>query len=119
MNRSLTDSEMQLVRWMLKHGTPEARDYLAQVADARVTPWRCDCGCASFKLAIGDRAEPRGGLKVLADFLCGSHDVPDGIFVYEQEGVLSGVEVYGRGGEAPRVVPSIETVRRWEKGMSP
>ena len=114
MNRSLTEPELQLVRWMLERGKPDAADYLAQLAEASVTPWRCPCGCASLNFAIHGRSTPKGCLRVLADFVFGSTLDQSGIFVYEQEGLLSGLEVYGLSGEAPKSLPTIESLRCWE-----
>ena len=114
MNRALTESELHLVRWMLERGKPDAAAYLAQLAQASVTPWRCPCGCASLNFAIHGRPTPKGGLGVLADFVFGSASDLSGIFVYEQEGLLSGLEVYGLSGEAPKSLPTIESLRSYE-----
>ena len=51
-SRGLTAAERQLVQRMLEHGSPDARQFLPQLAVARVTPWRCQCGCASFQFYI-------------------------------------------------------------------
>jgi hypothetical protein len=102
---------MQLMRWMLEHGNPGATAFLSQLADATVTPWRCACGCASIHFSIRGRAEPHGGLKPLADFIFGSESDLSGIFVYEQQGVLSGLEVYGLAGEAPKSLPAMELLK--------
>ena len=37
-NRPLTDAERDLARWMLEHGTEEAKQYLDQLELAEVTP---------------------------------------------------------------------------------
>jgi hypothetical protein len=52
MNRPLTTAEEHLIRWMLEHGTPEAKAFLLQVEKAEVTPERCPCGCASINLSV-------------------------------------------------------------------
>ena len=114
MNRSLSETEEQLVRWLLQHGKPEATSFLPQLAHASVTPWHCPCGCASINFAVQGRSVPQGGLNVLADFVFGSSADLSGIFVYEQSGILSGLEVYGLAGEAPKALPSIEALRPWQ-----
>ena len=114
MKRPLTNSEAQLVRWMLEHGEPEAAAFLPQLAEASVTPWHCPCGCASIKFAIQGHPEPKGGMHPLAEFVFGSEQDLSGIFVYEQSGLLSGVEVYGLAGEAPKSLPAIESLRPWQ-----
>ncbi len=57
-------------------------------------------------------------MHVLADFTFGSHDDLNGAFVFEQGGTLSGVEVYGLTGDAPKNLPAIEELRPIEKGSS-
>ena len=96
---------------MLEHGRPGAAAFLSQLANATVTPWRCACGCASINFAIRGCSEPHGGLNLLSDFLFGAEVELSGIFVYEQGGVLSGAEVYGLAGEAPRSLPSVESLK--------
>lgn len=111
MNRQLTTPEEHLIRWMLEHGTPEARAFLDQLEKAEVTPWRCLCGCASINLSIRDHPEPFGGMKTLADFIFGGDDDLSGIFLYAQNGVLAGLEVYGLAGDAPKSLPLPESLR--------
>jgi hypothetical protein len=81
-NRPLSDEGRQLVRWMLEHGSPEARDFPPQLDLAEATPWRCPCGCASFKFAIDGREAPPG-VHVIADFVFGGEDELCGIFAPE------------------------------------
>jgi hypothetical protein len=106
MNRQLTSAEEQLVLWMLQHGKPEALAFLPQLERARVTPNGCPCGCASIDLSIDGLPDPSGGLRVLADFVFGSDSDLSGIFVFEKNGVLAGLEVYGLAGDAPKTLPS-------------
>jgi len=110
-NRPLSDEERHLIRWMLEHGEPDARDYLAQLERAEVEPWRCACGCASLSLSIPGLPEPTGGLRPLGQFVFGSEADLSGIFVYEQSNILSGVEVYGLASDAPSWLPSPESLR--------
>ena len=111
MDRPLALAEEQLIRWMLENGSPEARGFLSQLEKAKATPYRCPCGCASINFSIDGLPEPSGGLHILADFIFGTDDDLSGIFVFEQDGVLAGLEVYGLTGEAPKVLPSIESLR--------
>ncbi len=106
MLRELTSVEEQLIRWMLHHGQAEARVFLPQLESARATPFRCPCGCPSINLSIDGAPEPSGGMRVLADFIFGTHEELSGIFVCEQGGVLAGLEVYGLSGDASRSLPS-------------
>ncbi len=113
-NRPLTDAERNLARWMLEHGSAEAEQYLAQLERAEVTPWRCPCGCASINFQILGHAEAPPGVHILGDFVMGEDDHPSGVFIYSSGGLLSGIEVYGLGDDAPRVLPYPENLRALE-----
>jgi hypothetical protein len=102
-NRPLSESELALARWMLEHGSPEAVGFLTQLEQAEVTPWRCQCGCASINFQIKGYPEPPPGVHVLADFVMS--DDSAGVFIYSSAGLLSGIEVYGLAGDAPTVLP--------------
>ena len=91
---------------MLEHGSSEARHFLPQFERARVTPWRCPCGCASFNFSVEGQPTPAGDMHLLADFLFGGETDLSCISVYEQGGVLSGLEVYGLAGDEAEFSPS-------------
>lgn len=110
-NRQLTDHERRLVRWMLEHANPAAATFLPQLELAEVTPWRCPCGCASINSGIRGKPEAPPGAHPIADFVFGEKDTLSGIFVYEKDGILSGLEVYGLAGEAPKALPEPEALR--------
>ena len=110
-NRDLTDHERRLVRWMLEHGSPEASGFLPQLEIAEVTPWRCPCGCASISFHIRGKPAAPPGVHPIADFVFGEGDTLSGIFVYEKDGILSGLEVYGLPGDAPKSLPEPEALR--------
>jgi hypothetical protein len=103
--RPLSEKERALTRWMLEQGGAAALPFLAQLESAHVVS-RCDCGCASINFTVAGLPLPTGGLRILADFV---YDGPDGVtgaFVFEQNGVLGGVEVYGLEGGAPSERPA-------------
>ena len=110
-NRDLTSEERHLVRWMLEHGEPDAPKFLSQLERAQVLPTRCPCGCASIAFSIGGQPKPSGGLRSIADFVFGNGHELSGIFVFEQAGVLAGLEVYGLAGDAPKMLPSPDSLR--------
>jgi hypothetical protein len=110
-NRDLTSEERILVRWMLEHGEPDAREFLPQLERARVLPTRCPCCCASIDFSIDGQPKPAGGLRPIADFVFGRSDEMCGIFVFAQSGVLAGLEVYGLTGDAPKTLPSPDSLR--------
>jgi hypothetical protein len=110
-NRELTDHEKRLVRWMLQHGGPEVAAFLPQLEHAEVTPWHCPCGCASINFRIRGKPAPPPGVHPIAEFVFGEENRLYGIFVFENDGILSGLEVYGLAGEAPRFLPEPEVLR--------
>jgi hypothetical protein len=110
-NRELTDHERRLVRWMLEHGSPEATAFLPQLELAEVTPWRCPCGCTSINFQIPGKPVPPPGVHPIADFVFGEEDKLSGIFLFEKDGILSGLEVYGLAGNAPKALPEPELLR--------
>lgn len=113
-NRDLTTEEQNLVRWMLERGGPDASQFLPQLEQAQVLPTRCPCGCASIDFSIDGRPKPTGGLRPIADFIFGSGSELSGIFVFEQSGVLAGLEVYGLAGDAPKTLPGPDSLRAFE-----
>jgi hypothetical protein len=50
-------------------------------------------------------------MHLIADFMFGSDEDLSGIFVFERNGILAGVEVYGLAGDAPKSLPSPESLR--------
>jgi hypothetical protein len=109
-DRPLTDRKRDLVRWMLQHGDPEAAAYLEQLDRARVIS-RCPCGCASIDFAIEGIPRREGGMRILADFEFGDEKHPCGIFVFENNGTLAGLEVYGGTVAALAVLPDVTEIR--------
>lgn len=104
--RPLTDEERSLAEWMLRNGSPEATDFLEQLNAASATAWKCPCGCASFNFKIAGRPEAPPGVHILGDFLFGADENLAGIFIFESGGILSGVEVYWMGADAPAALPA-------------
>lgn len=108
--RPLTDEEYQLASWMLEHGEPEAKKFLSQLAFARVVA-RCPCGCASIDFEIAGHPNHAGGLHILGDFLYGGETDLSGVFIFERNGVLAGIEVYGLACDAPKTLPKPRSLR--------
>ncbi|MCC6683171.1 MAG: hypothetical protein IT445_19930 [Phycisphaeraceae bacterium] len=118
VDRPLTTDERQLVQWMLKHGKPEASSFLIQLDRARVVAL-CPCGCASINFAVSGMPAPEGGMNVLADFLFGDVATLCGAFIFEKNGVLAGLEVYGFAVDAPGTLPKPSDLRRFEAAALP
>jgi hypothetical protein len=99
---------------MLEHGTPAAADFLPQLERAEVVS-RCPCGCASVDSEVAGLPKPSGGLRILGDYVFGAEAEVAGAFIFERAGVLAGLEVYGMAGDAPRTLPSPESLRAFDK----
>ena len=112
--RPLTENEMLLARWMLENGTSEASRYVEQLAVAEAIDWRCPCGCASFNFKIGGLPVAPPGVHILGDYLFGDETTLAGAFIFESSGILSGVELYGLAGDAPKSIPSPQDLRRFD-----
>jgi hypothetical protein len=93
---------------MLENGTTEAKLFSDQLDKSRVTSWKCPCGCASINFAIDGRQPASGAMQILADFLVGDDY---GIFLFAQNGTLSGLEVYACAKDAPKALPEPEDLR--------
>jgi len=113
--RSLSAQERSLIEWMLRTGSNDPGRFLEHLVAARVVD-RCSCGCASIDLALPGQPTPKGGLRVIADFLYGEGASLCGAFVFEQDGVLAGLEIYGLGELAPQGLPAVTDLRPWEEG---
>ena len=109
--RPLSEKERRLALWMLEHGTPEAIRFIAQLERADATQWQCVCGCASFNFKINGVPEAPPGVNILGDYIVGNADDAFGIFIFQSEGTLSGVEVYSLAVDAPNVLPEPEELR--------
>jgi len=110
-NRELTEQERRLARWMLEQGGADAAAFLLQLDHAEVTSWRCPCGCASINFEIRGKPIPRPGCHPIVEFVFGDEDTLSGIFLFEADGTLRGLEVYGLAGDAPNSLPEPEALR--------
>lgn len=117
--RPLTVQERALLRWMLEHSGPEAAAFMPQVELAEATLWKCECGCASFNLRIRGHPEAPPGCHPVADFVFGDRETLSGVFVFEKGGILSGLEVYGLAGDAPKSLPSPAELRPFVDESTP
>src|SRR3954465_12524964 len=105
VDRPLTEDEYELPRWILEHGTPEASQFLEQLDRDRVVAL-CPCGCASINFEIEGLGKAPPDVRILGDSIFGGESDLSGIFVFESGGVLSGLEVFGYAGDAPKSLPN-------------
>lgn len=109
--RPLTEPERRLAQWMLENGSSEARDFISQLACADATTWRCDCGCASFNFKVMGKPAAPPGVHILGDFVVGEGEEMFGVFIFQNGGILSGLEVYSLSADAPHALPEPEELR--------
>jgi len=114
-DRPLSDEERVLTRWILEHGTAEGVGFLEQLDRARVVGG-CPCGCASIDFAIDGSGEAPVGVHTLGEFVFGiGEDELFGVMVFSANGILSGLEVYGFGADAPKTLPKPSELRPMPK----
>ena len=102
---------------MLDNGASEALTFADQLLRAEATNWRCPCGCASFNFKIKDLPEAPPGVHIIGDYLIGDNAHLSGAFIYQSGGILSGVELYGLAGEAPKSIPMPHELRRFDETL--
>jgi hypothetical protein len=114
-SRPLTGEEFKLATWLLTNSElpdTEKTKYLDQLSRA-VVAGKCGCGCASIYLEIQNEKKPEGGLTPLCESIVGENE--HGLFIYSQEGILSGIEIYTLADQDPRAeFPKIEELRLWK-----
>ncbi len=114
--RALTDTERNLVKWMIEHGTGDTSRFLSQLDSAKVCS-HCPCGCASIDFMIGNFIpDQKSGMNLFADFVYGDEKKSlFGAFVFSIADTLAGLEVYSLSGDdVPRELPKPEELRPLE-----
>lgn len=111
--RPLSASENELARWLIENSIiierAEKTKFLAELARARVIS-KCDCGCASIGFEIDGMKRPHGGLRSITEAVVGDNQF--GIFIYEMEDILAGMEIYGMANvDPPSAFPPITQIQ--------
>ena len=107
-DRDLTPDEASLLRWLLEHGKPEAREFIPRLDELRVVS-RCHCGCPSINFV----PDAPGGMHILSDYVYeDAEDHTIGVFAFSQHGSLAGIEVWSIAGDPiPERVPDPSVLR--------
>lgn len=113
LDRPLSEKEYELTKWLLEHAPSDNRSYLEQLEKAWVVA-RCPCGCASVNFSInGVVPEISGGMEVLSEYVWGEAEGLCGIFIFAQNGQLSGLEVWSIDGIVSTPgLPDVSELRR-------
>jgi hypothetical protein len=111
VDRPLSDQERSTVRWLLEHGDSDNSEFLRQLDNARVV-CLCTCGCASIDFSISGRRPTQFAMHVLSDYQWRTEDGHlCGAFVFEQDGLLAGLDLYSIDGQAtPDAIPPIRNL---------
>ncbi len=112
-DRALTEQEFKLTKWLLENGPGNNEEYLKQLSDAWVVA-HCPCGCASIDFSIkGVLPDISGGMNIRSEYYWGNcGNGLCGIFVYANNGQLSGLEVWSIDGVVEaKQLPEISQLR--------
>jgi hypothetical protein len=117
--RPLTEDEERLLRWILEHGSDEAKSYLPQIEGMRAKS-SCSCGCLSIALEVLDEAAAAFASKdrIVADLLGQTAEgISVGVLIFQDEGKLSELEVYPFEDQSASFgLPTIESLSPFETG---
>jgi hypothetical protein len=114
-DRVLTQEEINLLTWLIKHKQTGTADYLSQIGRLRIAS-RCGCGCASVNFSFDGKEPEKGiGLEVLSDWYWGTEGKNlSGVFAFAKDGRLAGIEVYSvDGSSTPAELPNVKNLREF------
>ena len=121
--RPLTAEEDQLLRWILEHGSEEARTFLPQIEGIKAVR-SCTCGCPTIgrRVAEGVPACNEWADRMLGD-LIGRTSKGElvGLMLFQGGGRLSCLEVYsldGAAGPPEFGFPTIESLQEFRVSNS-
>jgi hypothetical protein len=114
--RPLTQEEEVLLRWILEHGSDDAKSYLSQIEGMQAER-SCSCGCPSISLVASDDASTAIGAKdrIVAD-LSGqtAEGISVGVLLFQDDGRLTELEIYPYDTEGTFGLPTIESLAPFE-----
>lgn len=98
--RPLAAEELELLRWMIEHGSEEAKSFAPQIDGIRAVRW-CNCGCPSIRLEVTEDAPLGAAIRntVVADVLgnTGRGELV-GAILFQKSRRLSLLEIYSLDG---------------------
>jgi hypothetical protein len=114
-NRPITKREIEVVDWMLVHGSLGASlDHLRQgLRDLRVVA-RCGCGCASVDFVAGGQSA--GARRIAEAVARDSRGRACGVILWALDDQVSGLEVYEQEPGSATEIPATQTLRQWHSG---
>jgi hypothetical protein len=120
-SRPLAPRELELLKWLLDHGLPDAESFALQLGKLRAKPW-CNCGCPSISLLVDDDV-PLGtsSFRIISDAIGKTPDGKKiGLLLFQKDGKLSTLEVYSMDIiEGDWGFPDYKSLQTWESlGLS-
>lgn len=99
--RPLTEEEDTLLRWILEHGSAEARSFLPQVEGIRAVR-SCICGCPTIRLVVSENLQL--GFHPTSRIVCDLEGKTAkgelvGVLLFHDNGKLAELEAYSIDGE--------------------
>ena len=116
--RPLAQEEEKLLRWVLEHGSDEAKSHLPQIEGMRARS-SCTCGCPSISLVVSENAPAVGAARdriVVDRSGRTANGASVGLLLFQDDGKLSELEVYPYGDEGKFGFPTIESLSPFEPG---
>jgi len=105
--RALSQRELELTDWLLRHGISDAGMFLPQVPQLKVVV-HCQCGCASINFSVAEQRPGKSAMRLLSDYRWRD---PEGhlfgISVFEQDALSAGLEVWSIDGIATPMTPPV------------
>ena len=121
--RPLTPEEDDLLRWILEHGSDEAKSFLPQVERIRAVRG-CTCGCPTIHLEAGESALLGSSQadRIICDLL-GRTAKGElvGLLLFQIAGKLDSLEIYSLDGDLKNNTPEfglpmVETLKEFGAG---
>ncbi|TGK77679.1 hypothetical protein EHQ24_18860 [Leptospira noumeaensis] len=113
--RLLTEEETTIILWLLKNSPSNLTHHINNIANIIVQD-KCKCGCASIDF-LNRKEYKKSNLTIISDFKWKDNkNNLFGIFLFEVNSKLAGLEVYSIDGnaETPKILPNIQNLQRNE-----
>jgi hypothetical protein len=111
LDRPPTESEKDLVQWLLEHGLPGSDQFLSQI-DSLTVVQKCTCGCPTVYFAVDGDSVSRKGEVLISDYRAEVDGEPVGVMLFQTGGKISSLDVYSmKGTDKPFGLPPIESIQ--------
>jgi hypothetical protein len=117
-SRSISEAELQVVRWLLQHArTPAGEEYSSSGLECLQVVGGCGCGCASLDFEPFGQSSNAG---IVADAIVRwPNGTQAGVMLWGKDGRITGLELYEMDFESAKRFPSVAELRTWEHATFP